>query len=120
LICDSLNFLLDAENKSENKSEKSIGNILFILIKNKKEIIKKLIKKEPQITSIDYSDISFFSLIKTYLENINGISEDLINSVKEQYSKEKSKKIEEINQSRVVKIKLKIQTILSPEKVDNI
>jgi hypothetical protein len=44
----------------------------------------------------------------------------LINSVEAQYSKEKSKKIEEINQSRVVKIKLKIQTILSPEKVDNI
>jgi hypothetical protein len=120
LICDSLNLLLDNENISEKKPKKSIGNILLILSKNKEEIIKKLIEKDPKITSTNYSDKSFFSLIKTHLENTNGVSEDLINSVEAQYSKEKSKKIEEINQSRVVKIKLKIQTILSPEKVDNI
>jgi hypothetical protein len=124
LICDSLNFLLDAENKSENKSEKSIGNILFILIKNKKEIIKKLIEKDPKITSTNYSDKSFFSLIKTHLENTNGVSEDLINSIEEQYNEEKSEKIKKINKSRVQKIKeitnIKFEMILSSENIEMI
>jgi hypothetical protein len=61
----------------------------------------------------NYSDKSFFILLKTHLANINNISQNLISSIEKQYNEEKSEKIKEITNK-------KFERILSSENIEMI